>query len=332
MKKRSAAVVIGAMIAVLLILTIGVSAADQAARLTVEIGSNDYEGDLKAEGLLIDVYRVGVQKPEGGIAFDEAFGDLAEFGELSEEELAERVDELGQEAAKIALAADTKATPRLQGWKLSEPTEDLEPALYLVLAYGSDIQEKSKTVTREDKTESFVTIAHSDRFEYRFLPVLVPVNGNFDQEPKAVLKPEQADLYGQLKIVKELLTYDDIVPVTFVFSVEGELNGENVLSDVAAVTLSKAGTGEARIKHIPAGTEVTVKEIYSGAQYDDKSEEPVQTVTVEAGEEAEVTVTFTNDHNENETHSSGIINHFESLEHGGWGWYKDGELQKKKDE
>ena len=57
--------------------------------------------------------------------------------------------------------------------------------------------------------------------------------------------------------------------MTFVFQIEGtDENGETVYSNVAATTHSSAGTVDAVAERIPAGTRVTVTEVYSGASYE----------------------------------------------------------------
>ena len=94
--------------------------------------------------------------------------------------------------------------------------------------------------------------------------------------------------------------------------------GEKVYSDVVSAVFDTAGTKSILVDKIPAGTEVTVTEIYSGASYELTSA-PSQTVIIKASGEGEesVHVTFTNEYNEKLNGGASVVNHFAN-EDGVW--------------
>ena len=65
------------------------------------------------------------------------------------------------------------------------------------------------------------------------------------------------------------------------------------------------------MEDIPAGAQVTVTEIYSGASYQVTGSQ-TQTVTVESSREN--TVSFTNEYNGENQGGSSIVNHFDYTE------------------
>ena len=71
------------------------------------------------------------------------------------------------------------------------------------------------------------------------------------------------------------------------------------------------------IENLPAGSVVTVTEVYSGASYTLVSE-GTQTVTLDSS--ATFRVEFENDYTPTRTGGHGIVNHFEYSDESGWGW------------
>lgn len=179
----------------------------------------------------------------------------------------------------------------------------------------------------------------SANYTYNFKPYLISVPTNYyaDGTPNATddswiynvkvgLKPEQEERYGRLQITKNLTDFNDRLgsDASFIFEVKAEKDGRIVYSDVVrlgftgagsqSVTIGpEAGDGVDVIGKIPAGSKVTVTEVYSGASYEADSE--VQTVNVMAAYEADqnnvVTVSFTNHYNGGINGGSSVVNHFE---------------------
>lgn len=201
-------------------------------------------------------------------------------------------------------------------------------------------------------------------YEYTFLPYLVSVPDNAYGRPGDAnadsdewiydvtvgVKPRRQIRYLNLEIVKNLPTYNkSLGEAMFVFQVEAvrvEKNAEGaetrkvVYSDMLGMNFSEPGQQSILIRKIPAGTEVTVKEIYTGASYKliDKGGETwnpeskvitsgsdnlavvISSLLAASGEvnggvdeegiETGARITFTNDYDETTAFGTGIVNHF----------------------
>lgn len=170
----------------------------------------------------------------------------------------------------------------------------------------------------------------SDYYTYNFSPYLISLPNNYYNalDPESVdkwvydligeyalsLKTERLDRYGALEIVKELPVYNETVGgATFVFRVEAvkmDVDAEEekvVYSDVVSLTFDKPGKESILIQDIPAGAEVVITEVYSGASYSLESDPEIE-VTIEAEETA--MVSFTNTYDGRLNGGYGVVNHF----------------------
>lgn len=201
-------------------------------------------------------------------------------------------------------------------------------------------------------------------YEYTFLPYLVSVpdyaygrqddeNADLDEwiyHVSVGLKPRRQVRYLNLEIVKNLLTYNaSLGEGMFVFQVEavrderdanGVVSSRVVYSDMVGMNFAEPGRQSILLKRIPAGSRVTIKEIYTGASYEltgwdaetwnpasevlrDDAGAPAIIITRllasldgnnggvdEEGIETAARATFTNDYDETTTHGTGIVNHF----------------------
>ena len=74
------------------------------------------------------------------------------------------------------------------------------------------------------------------------------------------------------------------------------------------------------MEDLPAGTVVTVKEVYAGGSYSNTSGETQEAVIVAEGvTDNPVSVSFTNTYNGKLIPGTGIVNHFEK-KNGEWDW------------
>ena len=111
----------------------------------------------------------------------------------------------------------------------------------------------------------------------------------------------------------------------FVFRIEArkdlDHDGEKeiVYSNVVGLEFNAPGRKEAVIEHIPAGSQVTVEEVYSGSAYTIQGDSNIRQITVwpkdNTGKEA--VAEFTNDYDGRVTYGTGAINRFS---HDGTGW------------
>jgi hypothetical protein len=177
----------------------------------------------------------------------------------------------------------------------------------------------------------------TETYEYTALPFLIAVPGNnYYSDPdagddwiydvEANIKFEYADLLGNLTIDKTLNTYNaSLGTATFVYEVEATKNyravgGEQeevVYNNVVAIDFTDAGSKGTIITGIPAGAEVTVKEVYSGASYSVERSDSA-TATIKADDEVEVS--FTNDYNDSLLYQDTVVNSFSNNEEGDWDW------------
>ena len=185
----------------------------------------------------------------------------------------------------------------------------------------------------------WVMPVETDSYRYTFLPYLVSLpNNSYDAEvPGSIdeweyeatvgLKPRQNQRYGSLLIRKNLHNYKEALGTAmFVFRVEArkDLNhdGEKeiVYSDVVGLEFDAACEKEAVVEHIPAGSEVTVEEIYSGSAYTIQGS-AVKELTIWAKDSNDAgnlpAVEFANDYDDRVTYGTGAVNHFT---HDGNGW------------
>lgn len=164
--------------------------------------------------------------------------------------------------------------------------------------------------------------------QYDFTPYLVSLPNNYYSQSNqddtwiydAVvgLKPEKSDRYGDLKIVKTLSNYNATVDgATFVFQVEATKTDVDtkettvVYSNVVAIDFNEPGQKEVLIQNIPAGANVKITEIYTGASYELVSD-ATKTAMIVANEAegAPVTVNFENTYSGNLNGGNGIVNSF----------------------
>ena len=132
---------------------------------------------------------------------------------------------------------------------------------------------------------------------------------------------------GSIKVIKSLPNYEKTTPATFVFQVVGyyvnplfkDKEPEKIYDKVHGLTFSTSEIQSFTIEDLPAGTVLTIREIYTGAGYtlvvpadgvydiNDVDPDTGKPMTVIRAEEI-LEVTFVNDYNEDDKHGYGIIN------------------------
>lgn len=180
---------------------------------------------------------------------------------------------------------------------------------------------------------------NTDNYQYTFKPYLISLPNNYYKEGDSSsndewiykniaigLKPEKNHRLGDLKINKALDEYNaTLAGATFIFQVEATKldvdaaagdDPEVVYSNVVSLTFNGPGTESILIEDIPAGADVTVTEIYTGASYQLKTgvTNP-QTKKITADNTVEVT--FENTNNDGLNGGNSIVNAF-SYGKDGW--------------
>lgn len=200
-------------------------------------------------------------------------------------------------------------------------------------------------------------VVKDDRYTYKFTPYIIMVpNSEYItgvEEDAAVrqgkdtwtmnegetayiasfnLKAEAEQRLGDLEINKKLNTFDkSLGTATFVYRVDAKIGEEVVFSNVYTMNFNGAETHKITVKDIPAISEVTVTEVYSGASYEiDNVANQTKTAIVyprDMVEEKEdintASVSFINDFNNHlQIGGVSVVNEFTHA--------KDGKLEWKK--
>ena len=224
-------------------------------------------------------------------------------------------------------------------YKVADITEEAvyDTAKYTDFA-GLGLENVSSTTTAEEwaqmETGMYLVQAETvqtSEYTYDFTPYLVSLPNNYYSKEKpddtwvydvtTGMKPQQTQRYGDLEIVKNLTEYNaSLKDALFVFQVEGTRNGEQVYSDVVSIKFNQAGEKSVLVKHLPAGTVVTVKEVYAGGSYSNTSGDTQEAViAAEGSTDNPASVSFTNTYNGKLIPGTGIVNHFENKD-GEWSW------------
>lgn len=296
--------------------------------LTVSVEGDYGEGfkeDLNEMKIPVSLYRVADVDVSGRYTGVGSWESM-KFDAVGSTTTAQDWTDLAAEAYELAGSAQPDAAgnvEKTEGDTASARFADLRTGMYLVApeaAYNTDYS-----------------------YEYTFTPYLTALPGNayaqtgagddsWDYDPQIGLKVERVQKEGALNITKTLSTYNETLgATTCVFQVEGRDNaGKVVYSNVISATLEGAGsTGTVRLTGIPAGLEVTVTEIYAGANYRVVGEDTAQAVIVskEAIENItdakEASVSFTNEYGGGNRGGYGVTNHFEADGKNGWKWTTD---------
>lgn len=254
--------------------------------------------ELKSMEIPVEVYRVAEVNSAGEYKELPGFESL-DLGNISSQTTAREWEEKAGLAVKAA--EEGQISPE-QTSTTEEGFTGLETGMYLVEAQA----------------------VSSEEYDYGFTPYLLALPNNYytvenpddswAYDVTAGLKPEQTPRFGGIQIRKTLDSYNETLgSASFIFSVEAVKDGETVYSDVVSLIFDAPGIRTLTVEDIPAGAQVTVTEIYSGASYQVTGSQ-TQTVTVESSREN--TVSFTNEYNGENQGGTSIVNHFDYTEPG----------------
>lgn len=298
--------------------------------------SEEFKSDIAEADVVLSYYKVADAVANDA---DEAFTyNLTE--EFADSGLVIPTDPSGSDwqdfadaaAGFVSLPGDkTKAVEGAE----SVDIDGLEDGLWLVLAHGASVTDDYK--------------AYSKYFEYAFQPTVVALPGKDvvapDSEPwnergqagkpttdygawktaiTIKMKTERKPLYGSLEIVKNIEKFEG-KPATFEFHITGKTLDGKDYENYASVYYTGGTSESVVVPHIPAGTDVTVTETYTGARFKlvsakDVTAKIVSDMAVELGGDM-ASVSFTNEPNGNNTEGHGINNEFIASENGDWTWH-----------
>ena len=215
--------------------------------------------------------------------------------------------------------------------------DDTEPTTTVTLTQGRGTATGLDTGLYLVDTPKVIT----PNYTYTFTPYLVSLptnnyysgNGASDdwiydltkEHNSAVgLKPEQHVRYGNLVINKELVDHNATFGnnATFVFQIDITTLDNKKETRIEELTFDAAGSHSVTIEKIPAGSHVTVTEVYSGASYELASAKSQETdIIANPEKETEVEfrpaeVSFINKHDGRTNGGYGVKNNFKLDENG----------------
>ena len=301
---------------------------DRKCSLTVSVeGEYDkvFASDLNEMKIPVALYRVASVDAVGRYTGIDSWASM-KFDTISSTTTAEEWMKFAEDAYGLIGDNQPNAEERIekgQGTAAFAKFTDLNTGMYLVVpqaAFNTDYS-----------------------YEYTFTPYLTALPGNvyaqtgagddsWDYDPVIGLKAEREQQEGVLNIQKTLATYNETLgPVTCVFQVEAVNEGGDVVySNVVSATLESADTAETvRLTGIPAGSRVTVTEIYAGSSYRVIGSDTAETVIVSdkdpanADGQLDAAVSFTNEYSGGNRGGYGVTNHFSQDEDGLWDWTTD---------
>ena len=243
---------------------------DAECSIQFDIGGNSSE--LLSASIPVNLYKVASVDVSGNYTATDAFTGL-KLSSVSADNLADATAEWkkrANDAKEMLTDSDGKTVvePTQTITLTNNPNDDhtitgLKTGLYLV--------DTPKVIT--------------PNYTYTFTPYLIslPTNNYYNNDhtndewiynltgSNAVgLKTEQHVRYGNLVINKELVDHNDTFgdEATFVFQIDIEKPDGKKETRIEELTFNAAGSDSVTIEKIPAGSHVTVTEVYSGASYE----------------------------------------------------------------
>lgn len=290
---------------------------DAECSIQFDIGGNSSE--LLSASIPVNLYKVASVDVSGNYTATGTFAklDLSSVSADNLDTAAATWSERAAEAKKL-LKDDTEPTTTTLTQGRGTATR-LDTGLYLV--------DTPKVIT--------------PNYTYTFTPYLVSLptnnyysgNGASDdwiydltkEHNSAVgLKPEQHVRYGNLVINKELVDHNATFGnnATFVFQIDITTLDNKKETRIEELTFDAAGSHSVTIEKIPAGSHVTVTEVYSGASYELASAKSQETdIIANPEKETEVEfkpaeVSFINKHDGRTNGGYGVKNNFKLDENG----------------
>ena len=295
------------------------SAINTGQKCSIEFDISGNSSELLSASIPVNLYKVASVDESGNYTGIGAFSklDLSSVSADNLDAAAATWVERAAEAKKL-LKDDTEPTTTTLTQGRGTAT-GLDTGLYLV--------DTPKVIT--------------PNYTYTFTPYLVSLptnnyysgNGASDdwiydltkEHNSAVgLKPEQHVRYGNLVINKELVDHNATFGnnATFVFQIDITTLDNKKETRIEELTFDAAGSHSVTIEKIPAGSHVTVTEVYSGASYELASAKSQKTdIIANPEKKSEVEfrpaeVSFINKHDGRTNGGYGVKNNFKLDENG----------------
>ena len=301
------------------------SAINTGQKCSIEFDISGNSSELLSASIPVKLYKVASVDESGNYTGIGAFSNL-DLSSVSADNLDAAAATWAERAAeaKKLLKDDTEPTTTTLTQGRGTAT-GLDTGLYLV--------DTPKVIT--------------PNYTYTFTPYLVSLptnnyysgNGASDdwiydltkEHNSAVgLKPEQHVRYGNLVINKELVDHNATFGnnATFVLQIDITTLDNKKETRIEELTFDAAGSHSVTIEKIPAGSHVTVTEVYSGASYELASAKSQETdIIANPEKETEVEfkpaeVSFINKHDGRTNGGYGVKNNFKLDENGQYQYTK----------
>ena len=294
------------------------SAINTGQKCSIEFDISGNSSELLSASIPVNLYKVA--------SVDES-GNYTGIGAFS------KLDLSSVSADNLDAAAATWAERAAEAKKLLK--DDTEPTTTVTLTQGRGTATRLKTGLYLVDTPKVIT----PNYTYTFTPYLVslPTNNYYNGKDasdnwiynltgsNAVgLKTEQHVRYGNLVINKELVDHNATFGnnATFVFQIDITTLDNKKETRIEELTFNAAGSDSVTIEKIPAGSHVTVTEVYSGASYELASAKSQETdIIANPEKETEVEfkpaeVSFINKHDGRTNGGYGVKNNFKLDENG----------------
>ena len=295
------------------------SAINTGQKCSIEFDISGNSSELLSASIPVNLYKVASVDESGNYTGIGAFSklDLSSVSADNLDAAAATWAERAAEAKKL-LKDDTEPTTTTLTQGRGTAT-GLDTGLYLV--------DTPKVIT--------------PNYTYTFTPYLVslPTNNYYsgngasddwiydltkEYNSAVGLKPEQHVRYGNLVINKELVDHNATFGnnATFVFQIDITTLDKKKETRIEELTFDAAGSHSVTIEKIPAGSHVTVTEVYSGASYELASAKSQETdIIANPEKETEVEfkpaeVSFINKHDGRTNGGYGVKNNFKLDENG----------------
>ncbi|MFQ9346380.1 MAG: DUF5979 domain-containing protein [Coprococcus sp.] len=295
------------------------SAINTGQKCSIEFDISGNSSELLSASIPVNLYKVASVDESGNYTGIGAFSklDLSSVSADNLDAAAATWAERAAEAKKL-LKDDTEPTTTTLTQGRGTAT-GLDTGLYLV--------DTPKVIT--------------PNYTYTFTPYLVslPTNNYYsgngasddwiydltkEYNSAVGLKPEQHVRYGNLVINKELVDHNATFGnnATFVFQIDITTLDNKKETRIEELTFDAAGSHSVTIEKIPAGSHVTVTEVYSGASYELASAKSQETdIIANPEKETEVEfrpaeVSFINKHDGRTNGGYGVKNNFKLDENG----------------
>ena len=290
----------------------GTALGEESVTLKVAPGGETIAADLKNAEVQVDLYKVA----DTGMTALPLFETL-DLTPITNNPSDDVLKDLAQKAADIVNTADPKPEAAVAGAKADGET-DIEistgSGLYLLIPHGVN---GNSTVTTSD-------------YRYTYSPVLITVpaaSGSVVLKPSRTSRPGgnppgpnppgPSSRKGDLEIVKNLTSYEDSEPASFVFEVtayESSTSDKVVYSNVVMLTFTEPGQKHTLVKDLPDGARVVVRE-YSTGHYTEAA--ATQEGVISASQDLKVE--FTNEYDKIQKGGHGIVNDF-TYSGNTWNW------------